>query len=340
MIARHLSLLFLMFVLGLIFASCTPAEEYLYCETAFDCPEGWECGPEFVCVEIGETADTSGGSDQSLPEQESMLLDEGVAPVDEEDGVATDDASIMDEDTAIADDATAVDEDEDTFETDDSLMLDEDNVIVDDQPVVDEDTAVADDVSVLDEDTLVIDDDIPVVDQDITEKTKVIGTDTSQTNTMPWSPSASYRYSATIYTKAQLSTSAITITRLAWQSSTSGTSPGSANIKILLKETTATAIASSTPYTVIKSDATEVFSGTLTGTQGWNEKVLDTPFAYSGTKNLMVLTEFTCTPAITRYWYFSGSGSTISHGWYGNTDPAGENGINLEGYPNLKVTYY
>lgn len=330
-------------IAALFLAACVPAEEDIPCETAYDCPEGWECGPEYVCIESGGTTDTNGVNDNSLPETDTTVADADEGAVTGEDMTDQTDQSLPDEDTADIDGAPVADGDAVTG--DDAVVPDEDSADIDDAPVIDEDTVVADDAAEPDEDTMVADD-VALPDDDIdadaaiVEKTKIIGTDTSFTNLMPFSPSTNYRYSAAIYPKAQVSTTPITITRLAWQSSTTGTSGVTGDIKILMKVTTDTTIPSQVAYTTIKTDATEVFSGTLTGTQGWNEKVLDTPFSFAGTQNLMVLTEFTCTPAITRYWYFSGTSSNTTHAWYGTSDPASGNGINLEGMPNLRVTYY
>ncbi|HOW51663.1 MAG TPA: hypothetical protein PLV42_06430 [bacterium] len=348
MIARFL------FIFGLmgIVSACTPAEEEFYCETSFDCPEGWECGPEYVCVESDGT-DTTGGSDNSLPEQDTAQADDGAAVFDE--GGVADDVVIVEEDTLPADDAPLTDADavelddepiaeDDVIETDEGEEMpdDEDIAVTDDQPVVDEDTAVVDDATgtddaaVVDEDTTVADDDAPVVDQDATEKTKIIGTDT-YTQALPLGVSENYRNSATIYTAAQVSTTAITITKLEWYASTGAATV--ANVKISLKETAASTV-SAASFSDTKAGSTEVFSGVLTAVAGWNAITLTSPFVYSGTQNLMVVTELTCTAnASTSYWRYTDSSSTTMRGWYDDSVPTG-NGTSYTNRPNIRLTYY
>ncbi len=367
-----------LFVVGslLFVVACTPEEEDIPCLSTFDCPAGMECSPEGVCVEAIGGSDTSSPLDDhvfpkddvSLAGDDSMEQDDvtvtdaqgdGTGSSEDEDASDEDEIFPLDEEESfpdeenevISDDTTIYpDEEEDALTEDDLSQPEEEPVFDEGVEVTEVDLAIGDDLLVADGDaafdeppdlvdeSVVEDDSVP--DYDVTEYTKTIGTDTF-TNTVPWSPNYAYRYSAAIYPKAQVSTVPITITRLAWNSSTSGTSSVTANIKILLKETSDTVIPSQIAYTTVKDGAVEVFSGTLTGTQGWNEKVLDTPFAYSGTKNLMVITELTvASPGALRYWYLSGTSSNTTHSWYGSSDPAAGNGINNEGLPNIRLTYY
>ncbi|HOW52099.1 MAG TPA: C-type lectin domain-containing protein [bacterium] len=150
-------ILFFLGACALALSACTPSEEAVYCETAFDCPEGWECGPENVCIESGEQNDNSGGTDQTLPEQDTLPADESVPPID--DALPGDtDLPPADQDNAVTDDGTGATDDDTVIIDNDELITDEDSLIINDDSLADdEDILIVDDTMTPDNDTVLPD---------------------------------------------------------------------------------------------------------------------------------------------------------------------------------------
>ena len=109
--------------------------------------------------------------------------------------------------------------------------------------------------------------------------------------------SATGRY-ATIYPASQLTGIANeVISSVYFHKGNSANIAGSPNFKIYLKETTATDLGTTAAdWSTLVSGATLVYdsnpSSAITGASGWKEFALSTPFTYSGTSNLLVLTEY------------------------------------------------
>ncbi|HNT28162.1 MAG TPA: hypothetical protein PKH10_08290 [bacterium] len=112
------------------FTACTPLEEEAYCETSYDCPDGWECGPEYVCVESG-TDNSTGGNDNALPDttgsdtavDEDLPTDDDEAPVTdtEEDPLLDTEGSIIDSDEPTTGDMEPSDTNDITPDSDNSV---------------------------------------------------------------------------------------------------------------------------------------------------------------------------------------------------------------------------
>ncbi|HSA32406.1 MAG TPA: hypothetical protein P5077_01640 [bacterium] len=112
------------------FTACTPPEEETYCETSYDCPDGWECGPEYVCIEPG-TDNNTGGNDNALPDtigpdtavEEDLPTDDGEAPVTdtEEDTFIDTDEPLIDADEPTTGDIEPSDTNDITPDSDNSV---------------------------------------------------------------------------------------------------------------------------------------------------------------------------------------------------------------------------
>lgn len=319
-----------------LFGACAVTEESaeVPCTTPLDCPIGMDC-VDFICVEGG--ADTT-PTDKDMTMPDTVTDDElpdDIADITPVDGDITDTALvddqpiIVDDDTVLTDDLT--DEllpDDDallTDETTDTLQNDSDDLLTD-EPLPDD---LGDDSLLGDEDGLVSDDDT-VLPESVTIGT---GTDTQ------WIPIGcryfKYSRSAALYTATEIGYSA-TVTKLAWYDATGAAT--SRPIKIYLKDTAEGTLSAASWATAI-TGATEVFAGDIATAFGWNEFTLATPFAHSGSNNLLVLVEmnkgdFTSDEPAFRYTDTPG----MHEAWQADSIPTGNGSVNGS-RPNITISF-
>jgi PKD repeat protein len=169
-----------------------------------------------------------------------------------------------------------------------------------------------------------------------------IGTGTNSGTYWPFGIStqgtAGYRYVAdvSIYTQAELGNAGV-ITQLEWRPGTSRTD--SRNMKIYLKHTTLSTLSTNTiaSYT---TGATLVYNGPfIPNVAGWFAFVLQTPFSYNGTQNLMVITEVNTAGApgnVASNCYYTASANRHQQ-WAGAAAPTGNGTVNGN-RPNIRIT--
>ena len=113
--------------------------------------------------------------------------------------------------------------------------------------------------------------------------------DTNSTSSYYWLPvNTYYNYSYTqqLFLASEMG-SANLITNIAFKYAYSSPTTKLTNVKIYMGHTTKDVFASNTD-TVPFADLTEVYSGNLNCSQGWNTFELDQPFSYNGTDNLVL----------------------------------------------------
>lgn len=316
----------------LSFFSCTTSDESVECETIMDCPLGWECSAEKVCVEI-----VAFDEDVALPDKDNAVPDNNdntITPDESEndiDNVVADEA--QDEDTVIPDesDETVTDEDFD-FQDEDADFNDPDSDISDDDSDID--------INDVESDSDKIDSDIEdadITDEDVFIPEEVIigeGTDTQ------WIPIGcrlfKYTRSASLYLSSEIGVSA-PVTKLAWFDDTGAST--SRPVKVYLKETTDIVLTANTWADQI-AGATEVFSGDISTVYGWNEFTLTTPFDHSGTNNLLVLVEMNmgsfCNDDYPAMRYTPAA--DLHSAWNSDNVPTGNGSVNGS-RPNIKISF-
>ncbi|MFM9026882.1 MAG: hypothetical protein ACKOQ6_02685, partial [Bacteroidota bacterium] len=120
--------------------------------------------------------------------------------------------------------------------------------------------------------------------------TTQIGTYSSTNSNYPIRASTNYSYSQQVYTKAELNTAGISgrshITKLRFYCSSVGSNiANSSNWTVYLKNQSSTNLGSSFESV---TGLTQVFRGTISITSGWFEIVLQQPFLWDGSSNLLV----------------------------------------------------
>lgn len=170
------------------------------------------------------------------------------------------------------------------------------------------------------------------------QTTVTIGTGTSTSYYSPVyisTTSSSFRYSQSIslFTPAEINMAGNLIS-LAWEKSDAvGYTAGDATFRIYVKETTATSVATASgTFATELAGATlvyESFTASLPAAPGWVSFNLTTPFAYSGTSNLMVMVDwdrpsaptanypnfyYTNSPGMAATWGASSTPPTTSYG--------------------------
>lgn len=114
-----------------------------------------------------------------------------------------------------------------------------------------------------------------------------VGTGTLESENAPIDPYFGYSYTQTVYLSSEIGASG-TITGLQWYFSGSSSLSNSQDLVIYLAESTRTNFASTTDWEPIGS-FTQVYTGGITVSgSGWASITFDTPFAYSGSNNLIV----------------------------------------------------
>jgi hypothetical protein len=126
---------------------------------------------------------------------------------------------------------------------------------------------------------------------------------------------SNYHVSEYIYTDAEIganfTTAVSAINRISLNCTTvsATSSPAFANFRILMKETTASTLATGTYNT---TGYTVVFTGTLNIVSGWNEVVMTTPFQRTPGQNLQVMFERTDNLPHLGFVYASANGNNTS----------------------------
>lgn len=117
--------------------------------------------------------------------------------------------------------------------------------------------------------------------------TVTIGSGTQTTYYLPLHTNYGYTYSQQIYTPTQV-TMGGTIDRIRFYKNSGSTSNSSAWV-LYMGHTTKTAFNSTTDWEAL-ANLTQVFNGSVTipSAEGWVEIILQTPFVYNGTQNLIV----------------------------------------------------
>ena len=112
-----------------------------------------------------------------------------------------------------------------------------------------------------------------------------IGSGTSTNNYIPTYAYYDYSFTQQIYKASEVGTAG-TITKIAFKNNSSNST--SRNMDIYLKHTTKTAFTTTSGWESVSSTDL-AFSGTVTFVaSGWTTIILDTPFAYDGTNNLLL----------------------------------------------------
>lgn len=117
-----------------------------------------------------------------------------------------------------------------------------------------------------------------------------VGTGTLTNQSLPFNPGSQYSYSQSIYLASEIN-AAGTITSLQWyySNTTPGDLPNSQDLVIYIGKTTKQSFISTGDW-ISTANMTQVFAGGIVtgGTSGWKTIILDTPFVYDGTENLVV----------------------------------------------------
>lgn len=271
---------FAMLIFFLTISCSSVKDDSFECKTIADCPLGFICSEDGICVE-----DIVEDEDQTVFDQdqtENDVFDKDV--IHEVDNIPDIDETELEPDE---NDFEVTDSNDETVEEDvDYSDADYDNDFDGhfsdiDEVIIDEDSDSEPDFDFSDEDITVNDDDTIIYDD------VIIGTGVD----VQWAPIGcrlfSYTRSAGLYLSAEIGVSA-PITKLAWYDENNSLT--SRPIKIYLKETT-DAVLSAVDWPTQITDAVEVFSGEITTVVGWNEMILTAPFNHSGTNNLLVLIE-------------------------------------------------
>ena len=125
---------------------------------------------------------------------------------------------------------------------------------------------------------------------ELAEGELVIGDGTYQTSVAPFRNSYCNSWVEAIYPLNEIGNQAFTINSIAYNCATVGvTQMTLSNVYVYIGETTRSEIASSSDWTP-ESDLTLVYSGSdiVIGEEEWETFVLDTPYEFSGTKNLVI----------------------------------------------------
>lgn len=322
----------------ILFPSCTTSEEEDgECQTIMDCPLGWECSAEKVCVEINQVDEDNALPDIDNAVPDNNKNDDAVIPDDSQpDPDNTIPDEVEDEDAIVADESDESEEDivEDMDFTDEDADFNDESESETDEDLISDEDSDSEDIDTDEEETDISDED--AADDDVFVPSEVIigeGTDTQ------WIPIGcrlfKYTRSASLYLSSEIGVSA-PVTKLAWFDDTGAST--SRPVKIYLKETTDIVLTANTWADQI-TGATEVFSGDISTVYGWNEFTMTTPFNHSGTNNLLVLIEMNkgsfCddNPAM-RYT----PAADMHSAWNSDNVPTGNGSVNGS-RPNIKIFF-
>lgn len=149
------------------------------------------------------------------------------------------------------------------------------------------------------------------------QTTVQIGTGTNTSSYTPFRGYYGNSWSQQIYTSSEIGTSG-NIIKIAYQVS-SGAAVNFTNQKIYMKESTTSNFTSGYYVSPTTDGATLVYNGNVTYSNGWVEITLQTPFAYSGSNNLIVYYENRHGTNYSSYPYFYtnyNSGSYLARYYY------------------------
>jgi PKD repeat protein len=166
-----------------------------------------------------------------------------------------------------------------------------------------------------------------------------IGTGTNtQVWPLGWTQTQRFIRSAAIYTAAEIAQAGV-IERLSWYTNTA---QGNRYGKIYLKHVSAATFSTTSTWENITEGALAVWEGYFTNPAGWKEFILNTPFPYNGTSNILVLVEvdapWTNNNSATRYTAKASSFQTWASGGEAGVPPTG-NGTISANRPNLRIGF-
>lgn len=176
-----------------------------------------------------------------------------------------------------------------------------------------------------------------------------IGTGTGYGSNVPLSNGFKYAWVETIYPKSSFEGESV-ITKIAYQVKMAISTSTFQKLKIYMGETDnvnhAGSMYQSNAWTPM-SDLTLVYDHTdvpFGRVAGWDELVLDTPFAYSATKNLVVVVAHECSDTFNVSTFFNTSSTKASLYRRSDTDanymnhPGTVNGTYVSNYANIRLT--
>ncbi|MFA7543642.1 MAG: hypothetical protein WCY84_04640, partial [Candidatus Cloacimonadaceae bacterium] len=121
------------------------------------------------------------------------------------------------------------------------------------------------------------------------ERTELIIGTGSVNNYLPINTTYSYSYSQSIYLQSEINIPEQQIEKLSFYWNGAAAAPNSSQWVVYMGHTNATRFANTSSWLPL-SELTQVFAGVLTinATAGWKEIVLDAPFTYNNTQNLVI----------------------------------------------------
>ena len=156
-----------------------------------------------------------------------------------------------------------------------------------------------------------------------------------------------YTYSQILYNKTELTAGLITAIGFEYAYSTAMTAKNA--VKMYLVETDKTSFSGTTDWVTTVTESNLVYSGVLNCSEGWNTFNLDAPFAYSGTRNLLLVIDDNSgsyNSSSYKFKYTTTGSNTVLHYYsdnddYGNTDIDGQtaNGC-IANRPNTKFCIF
>ena len=178
------------------------------------------------------------------------------------------------------------------------------------------------------------------INQGLFAQQVIVGTGTITSYSTPARFNYNYGWSQAIYKASEIN-KAGSITKIAYQVQNSPNMTAN-NQKIYLYETTASTI--TTGYTDPSTmGATLVYSGSISYVNGWVEISFQTPFNYSGTKNLMIAYENRHGSYISNYPYFyhTNTGSNNTKYYYNSSSSYAFGGTNYYTFyrPNIRLNF-
>ncbi len=178
------------------------------------------------------------------------------------------------------------------------------------------------------------------------ENISIIGTGTELNQHLPIEPNFCYSYSQTIYYASEIDAQEARIEKLSWYHN--GFSAfGPDDLIIYMAHTNRTEFQNNTDW-IDFSEFTEVFNGHLntTGLEGWVELILDVPFVYDNSQNLVIAVKENTksyNPADDDFYVTNSpfSRALIIYDDYYNPDPSAPSSAYyvIDGFANIKLEF-
>lgn len=118
-----------------------------------------------------------------------------------------------------------------------------------------------------------------------------VGTGTNTFQRLPFNPPFEYSYGQSIYLASEIGATG-NITSIQWYYAGNGNMENSQQLVIYMGHTAKSQFDNTTDWVTL-SELTQVYAGGIItdGTPGWKTIILDTPFAYNGTDNLVIASD-------------------------------------------------